>query len=485
MSVVYKAAHLYLDEEVAIKIVSPEFTASAAMTERLKREAQAACALNHENIVKTRAFGIDATGRAFLVMDLVAGESLADRLARQTKLNSLELFKITSDVGRALAHAHSHGVVHRDIKPGNIMLCKQADGSDVCKILDFGIARNLLSTDSGDLTRTGDILGSPLYMSPEQSVGKKVDSRSDIYSLGCVMYESVTGHPLFESESALEIMMKHIEEEPKLELQSSPRLREVILRALQKSPELRYQSVEEMLSDLEQIPLAEFQRIEHESEKNIGLLKSRTKRRRLWLLASVCFVPFAVALAFHYSGVYDKINQAQKMQKLLKSLSTHSTVSKYTLGMQLMRAGKYQEALNDFNQDLEIRLMSLQADPTNLLLTRTVAWEYENRAYTLMKLHRYEEGIKDLDQAIELHPYDQRNFMNRARAYTILGKVDLARKDFERARSMPSDGNALFKIRESKPGVPAVHTLPIVPTRTTGTPAADSGRQDLATPASF
>jgi serine/threonine protein kinase len=261
MSVVYQAVDVELDQVVAIKVVSPERQLDDQVMQRLKREAQAACDLDQENIVTVREFGLDASGHAYLVMDFVAGESLSHRIAQRQKLPAREVIQIATDVCRGLSYAHQHGVVHRDIKSGNIMICQRADGKELAKIVDFGLAKSLFDkSENQDLTKSGEIFGSPFYMSPEQCRGRKVDSRSDIYSLGCVMYEALTGFPPFKGESCLDTLIKHLNEKPAPigRIKGGQHLEAVVLHALEKLPESRYQSADELATDLAfELPLAQ------------------------------------------------------------------------------------------------------------------------------------------------------------------------------------------------------------------------------------
>jgi serine/threonine protein kinase len=260
MSVVYQALDIEIDQVVAIKVVSPERQLDDQVMQRLRREAQAACDLDQENIVKVREFGLDTSGHAYLVMDFVAGESLSHRLQQRQKLPAREVIQIATDICKGLSYAHKHGVVHRDIKSGNIMICHRADGKELAKIVDFGLAKSLFDkNEAQDLTKSGEVFGSPFSMSPEQCRGRKVDARSDIYSLGCVMYEALTGFPPFKGESCLDTLIKHLNEKPAPigKIKGGQHLEAIVSHALEKLPESRYQSVDELCTDLAfELPLA-------------------------------------------------------------------------------------------------------------------------------------------------------------------------------------------------------------------------------------
>ncbi len=247
MSLVYKANHRLLGKAVALKIISPSSRLDGETIRRFQQEAKASTALSHQNIVAVREFGQDDEGRPYLAMDLIEGSSLFDVIAAEGKLSSDRAIAIASQICAALDHAHEHGVVHRDIKPSNIILSKDRSGKEEVKILDFGIAK-VLTPDGGNLTQTGEVFGSPNYMSPEQCRGERVDVRTDIYSLACVLYEMLHGTPPFVAASALEVLRMHIYIVPTPK--QSNQLDNIILKALEKLPADRYASAQELQSDL-------------------------------------------------------------------------------------------------------------------------------------------------------------------------------------------------------------------------------------------
>lgn len=272
MSVVYKARHLVMNKIVAIKAIRADFVSNARLVQRFQQEAQTAGALNHPNLMAIQDCLVTRDGRAFLIMDFVKGESLADLIARCRRLSSMQSARIFLQAADALSYAHSKRVLHRDLKPGNIMIEKvdNPDGSvegcqkvNIC-IVDFGIAK-LLAGEEGeqvDLTRTGEVFGSPPYMSPEQIDGKIVDERSDIYSLGCVMYETLTGRSAFRGNTVVETIMKNSSEIPKSfsEVLGPQvvrddtllrRLESVTMKALEKRPQDRFQTMKDLSRAIE------------------------------------------------------------------------------------------------------------------------------------------------------------------------------------------------------------------------------------------
>lgn len=254
MSIVYRARHRLMDRLVAIKLLQGESDQTAI--ERFKQEAKAASSLNHPNIIGIYDFGI-LDSQAYLVMDCLEGKTLGDVLDDEVHLSVERSINLFRQACLGLAHAHKNGILHRDLKPGNLCLVKDENGKELLKIVDFGIAK-LMNGNAKQLqlTQTGEIFGSPLYMSPEQCTAKPLDIRSDIYSLGCVMYECLTGRPPLRGDTAYETMTMHVSKEPDSfktvapNLSINPSIEAVVFRCLEKEPDDRYQSIEEILHDL-------------------------------------------------------------------------------------------------------------------------------------------------------------------------------------------------------------------------------------------
>jgi eukaryotic-like serine/threonine-protein kinase len=249
MARVFKATDTVLGRPVAVKVLAPQYAEDANFVTRFRREAQAAARLNHRNLVGVYDTGSD-DGTHFIVMEFVDARTLADFLAGGSRIMPDRAIELAEAVCDALAVAHAQGVIHRDIKPANIMVTRSGE----VKVTDFGIAR---VTSNETVAQTAAVLGTASYLSPEQAQGQPVDQRSDIYSLGCVLYEMVTGRPPFSADSAVAVASKHVLETPtppsRLNADVSPELEAVILRALSKNPDNRYQSAEEMKADLERV----------------------------------------------------------------------------------------------------------------------------------------------------------------------------------------------------------------------------------------
>jgi serine/threonine protein kinase len=258
MGKVYKAKHLLMNRIVAIKVLRKDVIATAETLKRFRVEAQATSALSLPNILAVYDFGISAEGQAYMVMDYLDGRGLNDILERERKLSIERALAIFIQICQGLAHAHSKGIIHRDIKPGNIMIVNWEGQSDFVKIVDFGIAKLLNEdSDSVNLTRTGEVFGSPLYMSPEQWKGHKLDHRTDIFSLGCIMYRALSGQTVFQTENAFDAMYKQVHEVPVPLCTLCPEipadLGQVVMKAIAKDPDSRYQSMSDLRIALEQV----------------------------------------------------------------------------------------------------------------------------------------------------------------------------------------------------------------------------------------
>ncbi len=249
MGVVYLAQDVKLDRKVALKVLPPLLADSAQVRERFLREARTSARLTHPNIVAIYGAG-EIDSRVYFVMSYVEGESLAERLRRETVLDPASAVPIVRDVALALAYAHERGVVHRDIKPENILLDAH---SGRAMVTDFGIAR---VAEAAPLTMTGQVLGSVHYMSPEQVSGDKIDGRSDLYSLGVVAFQALSGRLPFDNESASAVIVAHVTKAPPSQLSVAPHvpvaLAAVVDRCLSKSPSARYDTGDALARALDQ-----------------------------------------------------------------------------------------------------------------------------------------------------------------------------------------------------------------------------------------
>jgi serine/threonine-protein kinase len=299
MGSIYKAKHRYTGAFAAIKVIRPEFGRDMNAMLRFKFEAKAAYSLKHPNICTVHDFGVTPGGLPFLVMDWIDGISLARKVAHDGPLTVAEAAAIFLQVTHALAHAHQNKVIHRDLKPENIMLTKDRKGDFVVHVVDFGIAKRMQDENEnqtpsdGGLTGTGIIVGTPMYMSPEQARGVQVDMRCDVYSLGCVMYFALSGTAPFNAPTVIDTINMHLNDSPpefNASLKVPADVRMIILKSMEKSPNDRYQSMEEVAADLEKLTKGVA------VERRVLASERKLNRKRLAIAA--CFIIGFVATYF-------------------------------------------------------------------------------------------------------------------------------------------------------------------------------------------
>lgn len=257
MAVVYKANHMQMERTVVIKVMQETLLVNKTSIERFERECKLTAKLNHPNIVSVYDVGRINDVQPYLVMEYIKGESLADKISRQGAMPITTAANIIVQICRGLQEAHSQGIIHRDLKPENVLLQEKTDRPDWVKIVDFGISHLLQGPKR--LTKTGKMIGTPEYIAPEQLKDRAIDVRTDIYSLGIMMYELLAGRVPFESESAESVLMKHLMVEPaplstyRDDIAENSHLHTIVHKCLNKNPDERYQSVTELRLDVEQV----------------------------------------------------------------------------------------------------------------------------------------------------------------------------------------------------------------------------------------
>jgi len=258
-SKVYLTERLLIQDKTALKILFSELANDPTKVKRFHLEAVTTASIKHPNVIAIYDFDYTEQNVPFIVMELLQGQTLLTRIKQKKQLNFSECVAIITPICAALNVAHSRGIVHRDLKPGNIVLHKMDDGSEVVKVIDFGIAKSLLN-DNRVTTGPGIVFGTPSYMSPEHCLGEKViDGRSDVYSLGVLLFEMLTGQLPFHSGSPTSIMFRHIREAPPSPKaicpDIDPQIEKLILRSLAKEPNRRFPSTLDLAAELNKILL--------------------------------------------------------------------------------------------------------------------------------------------------------------------------------------------------------------------------------------
>jgi serine/threonine-protein kinase len=313
MGCVYRVRHRVLGRLFALKALKPELASDWVTSERFVQEARAAAAISHPNIVTINDFGLLETGQPYFVMELLEGRTLSSLLRERGALSTVEVLLLARQVASALGAAHDAGIIHRDLKPDNVVIVNSTGSQSHLKVLDFGLA---MVHGNQRLTRDGVVFGTPQYMSPEQASGEALDARVDVYALGIVMYEALTGHAPFEAESYMGVLTQQLYAEPRppsevVQLSPAERpIERVILRCLSKSRDSRYASMSELLADLNSLlgtlapsELADSARLRSPSVRPPmdSIVRRRRRRNRLGAYAFIGTLSLLLALGALYA----------------------------------------------------------------------------------------------------------------------------------------------------------------------------------------
>ncbi|MEM6960414.1 MAG: serine/threonine-protein kinase [Myxococcota bacterium] len=293
--IVYRARHLETDRQVAVKVLQTAERAGPNLRQRFLREARIVAAIDHPNIVKVSDFGITESGTMYFAMEYIDGRPLSKLLGGGVRMEPSTMISIGTQICRGLDAVHCQGIVHRDLTPDNILVVGYGRKMEV-KVVDFGIAK--IVSDVRKLTQAGSICGTPSYLSPEQASGTEVDSRSDIYSLGTVLYEAATGIPPFVAEGSItEVLRQHRFEAPVapslLRTEGRPlgHLEEVMMRCLEKDPDHRYQTMRELEQALE----GHRARSSERAAENMPWFRFISSRKALWVFGALTALALTVA----------------------------------------------------------------------------------------------------------------------------------------------------------------------------------------------
>jgi serine/threonine protein kinase len=438
MSVVYKAQDMVFQRPVALKILSPQLALDSKCMLRFQQEARALGAVSHGGIVSVHEFAVSEDGQQFLIMDYVDGQPLSEMLSSHGPLSVAECLEIAVQAADALSYAHKNGVVHRDLKPSNIMLARDEKGNQTVKIVDFGIAKVSTLEGAQSPTQTGEIFGSPLYMSPEQCSGAKIDQRSDIYSLGCVIYEMLTGHPPHVADSALATAVRHLQDLPKplsavrSDITFPAGLQDVVARTLEKDVHARYQSMLQLSNDL--VLLQKGSSLGNSRPTKTGksdvrlrpsYLQSPAQQKKLQQLALILGGLFFILVGLRTTGAIDRLmsgtahSGARAEQSKLAKIPALSAQSQY-----------------EREQTIELVTARIRADKGND--ANGLATKYEQIGRCDKELGRLKEAASFYEYALKLcldHPGCEREKEIRleyADVLQALGQDAKATEVFER-----------------------------------------------------
>ncbi len=302
MGLVYRATHIRLQKTLAIKVLRRENVRDPEVIARFRREAESASNIGNEHIVDISDFGSLPDGSAYFVMECLEGRDLVDELDRSERLSEERAVHIARQICVALGAAHEVGIVHRDLKPENVFLVERGDDRDFVKVLDFGIAK--VANRPHRITRDGEVLGTPHYMAPEQCSGGEIDRRADVYALGALLYEMVTGHVPHDADTVMGILTKQMYADatpPRTRTPAlSPALEQLILRALAKKPEERYPSMHEMERALAELASHSSRRGTRVTTMSPMPVRLPRKPRALWSVVAGALTLVAIGLGTHF-----------------------------------------------------------------------------------------------------------------------------------------------------------------------------------------
>ncbi len=360
MGTVYKVKYKPLNKVMAVKVLKPEFASDKSAIKRFEQEGKAASKLTHPNMVTVYQYGLNKGSCPYILMDYLHGPSLESVITNEAYVDAHRALLIFIQMAESLHHAHQKGIIHRDIKPSNVILLQNQDLDDYVKIVDFGIAKILPVGDRKTLlqTQTGEIFGSPQYMSPEQCRGDKLDARSDIYSLGCLMYETLCGKPPFVADNPIRIILQHLNDKPVRLTDRFPSLEipadldSLVITCLEKQPDNRYQSMGALFTDLTRI--SEGKSITFRSKlsaRNVKDLKaldvlpdagSEARNTRIYaaITAACVVVAMVGASAFMFFG--PRVESGTTWKQL------------YVKGQQAFDQGDYATAKSTFEKSLTV-----------------------------------------------------------------------------------------------------------------------------------
>ena len=348
MGAVYRARRLHIGDEVAVKLLSRELVREHTAIERFRREARSAAMIRHPNVVSIHDFGDASTGNSaetYIVMELIKGESLRQVIAREGQLHPERAISLMRDICAGVGLAHRQGLLHRDLKPDNVIVSPPAssDTRENVKVVDFGLAK-IREENVSPLTEAGIVLGTIYYMSPEQCRGEQLDARADVYSLGAMLYEMLSGEPPFQSSSITGLIFKHLNEFPppfKQELQIPPALERVCFRALAKHPGERQADAIALSSELQDAMAPQVQSLKTSIvSEPVAVTKEQSSNAWKWVAVAVgslvlagALIAVGIALKFGVDRFRSENTPAQQVRTQSKAVPQEANSNANTTGV--------------------------------------------------------------------------------------------------------------------------------------------------------